>query len=514
MRPIIMLFSAVFAFAIWHALSPVDERAQEPDSRTRQPNAGTESDAEPLFYYGNRSERASSAPAGSAFHFATPLVYQFRWGDGYHDPEALLIADINADGRDDLVASTTYNQLLVWRQQPDGTLASPEAFVFSSINYSTRGQLVIADFNADGIPDMAMSGNRQEVWGNDPDIINLLLSTRGGAPVQRQVRVEKLQHLNDWQAMDVNRDGHWDIVGGISYEYPAGTRCGLDDTIFPTVCPAIGVVYGNGQGDFQRLDPIMIGTPYGIAETETGDVDGDGLTDLLAFARHPYVYGVTRQQDIWWFRQRREGGFEPRVTLYTLSDYSGGGAIAAGNIDGDPNHRVDVVSASKVSTLRVHPQGAPNQPIEPYDPLTPRDRVPHWDNSVLAVDIDGDRQGDVVAAQMQWVEGVFIPQVAVYLQRDGVLQPPFYTDAPAASSGYADRSLAIGDLNGDGCKDLAIDSDSYRLALLYGRNCKQRSQIALQSFGIAGHAPRVHLRQRIRLPVRGTETLPKSNASD
>ena len=287
MRPIIMLFCAVIAIAIWHSRSPANEGAQEPGARTRQPNADGKSNPAPQPPFGSRPEKAFSVPAGSTFHFATPLVYQFRWGDWLHNPEALLIADINADGRDDLIASTTYSQLLVWRQQPDGTLASPEAFVFSGMNYSTRGQLVVADFNADGISDVAMSGNRQEVWGNDPDIINLLLSTRGGAPVQRQVKVEKVYNLNDWQVMDVNRDGHWDIVGGMSYEYPAGTSCGLDGTFSPTFCPAIGVVYGNGKGDFLRLDPIMIGTPYGIAETETGDVDGDGLADLIALRPVP-----------------------------------------------------------------------------------------------------------------------------------------------------------------------------------------------------------------------------------
>lgn len=446
-----------------------------------------------------RARRSASAAAAAAFRFQAALTYQFRRGEGFHDPEAIAIADIDGDGRDDLIGAARYNQILVWRQQPDGTLSDLATHTFADDVYLNRGELVVADFNNDGIADVAASGLRKEVWGINNDTINLLLSNRGGPPVQRQVVLGGIERLGRWQVLDVNRDGRSDIVGAMFHLFPAGTRCGLDGALDPTYCPAIGVAYGNGRGDFTRLEPILIGTPYGIAETETGDIDGDGLRDLLALAPLPFVFNTTRQQEVWAFRQRPDGGLESRATLYTLRGELGTVSLAAGDIARDDRHRSDTVSVSLDSILRAHRQGDPGQPIATQDPFTPPDRMITWANAVLAEDIDGDRRGDVIASQMQWMGDFGIPQIAVYLQRDGVLQTPFYIEAPAPHSGLTNRTLAIGDLNGDGCRDLAIAASNYRLGLLYGRDCTQRRQIAMQSFGIAGRAPQSFSRDRVPL---------------
>lgn len=439
-----------------------------------------------------------AAAAEDGFRFQAALEYQFRDGEGYHDAEAVAIADIDGDGREDLLGISAFNRILVWKQRPDGALADLNVIGFGDGAYLTRSEVAVADFNSDGVADVATSGVKKEVWGgSNQNVVNVLLSNRAGAPAQRQVALDGIARLSQWQVLDVNRDGRWDIVGSAEHAFPAGTQCGLDGTLNPTFCPAIGVAYGDGQGGFTKYEAFLIGTPHGIIETEVGDVDGDGMVDLIGLAPRPRVYDVTPEQDVWVFRQRRNGGFEPRTTLYTLFGVSTTVSITAGQLDSDSDHRVDTASLSQSSILRVHPQAAPGQALGAYDPFTPYDRRATQPDTFLAQDIDGDRRADVIASQFQWVGSYGIPQVAVYLQRNGTLQDPIYINAPSARLSLNHRALAVGDLNGDGCRDLAIAATNDRLALLYGTGCVQHRPIAARRVGIAGRIPRVHVWERI-----------------
>jgi hypothetical protein len=60
----------------------------------------------------------------------------------------------------------------------------------------------------------------------------------------------------------------------------------------------------------------------------------------------------------------------------------------------------------------------------------------------------------------------------VYLQRGGSLEKERLFEIPYASS-YENDGLAVGDLDSNGCKDLAIVDYNHGLVVLYGRNCAQ-----------------------------------------
>lgn len=503
MRTLVVLLvaAAILGYARWPpsvgtSVAPAADVGTDP-GETRSTAAG------PGFRPAPRVPAPSttrSTAVAVGFHFQNALEYRFRRGDGFHNAEAIAIADIDGDGRDDLIGAASYNQTLIWRQRPDGTLADLQTHVFANDVYMNRGELSVADFNNDGIADIATSGLRQEVWGVNDEVINLVLSNRGGAPVTRQVALDGVGRLGAWQTMDIDHDGSMDIVGATTHTFPVGTRCGRDDAFDPNHCPAIGVAYGNGKGDFSRFEAILIGMPYAIVETEIGDIDGDGRKDLLGLAPLPFVFDIPDRQDVWLFRQRPGGGFEPRVTLTTLSGGSRLTSFAVGDIDHDADHRADFVSAGGAVTLRAHPQRAPGLPVETYDPFTPYDRRILRANAVLAEDVDGDRRVDAIAAQMQWLGDYGVYQIAVYPQRAGVLVEPFYVDAPSPHSGLTNRTLAIGDLNSDGCRDLAITAGGDVLGLLYGRDCMSYRRHAVRGMGIAGRAGREYRRERILFP--------------
>ena len=83
---------------------------------------------------------------------------------GFQFIEGLVLIDLNGDGKIDLVASGTLgngaNGIGVCFGNGDGTFQSAISY---QANDQAFGGLVVADFNGDGIPDAATTGN-SGVW--------------------------------------------------------------------------------------------------------------------------------------------------------------------------------------------------------------------------------------------------------------------------------------------------------------------------------------------------------------
>ncbi|WP_386066443.1 FG-GAP repeat domain-containing protein [Tahibacter sp. UC22_41] len=81
----------------------------------------------------------------------------------YDIPEALAVADIDLDGRDDvLVLHGGWAALGVYRQRADGTLAPEQLFEIPYTSHYNPQGLVVGDFTGDGRPDVAFAGGG---WG-------------------------------------------------------------------------------------------------------------------------------------------------------------------------------------------------------------------------------------------------------------------------------------------------------------------------------------------------------------
>lgn len=391
---------------------------------------------------------ASTAGNPDDFQFGPMSKMQtFTAGGGHETIEAVAVGDITGDGRDDIVVQPYTNLLRVYTQRPDGSLAPPRDFRYrSDDNYLHRKNMVLADFNGDGVLDVAASGIDENSWYHGQ--VNLLLSGPNGTLIHRKALTTVERPADHWRAVDVDADGALDIVASENVsDYSGGTECGAQRS----ACPRLRVMYGDGRGDFTRIETVIVGEPHGIHLLPAADVDGDGRRDVVySLNSDPFKPGKVVARAI-----RPGGGIGPAVTLFP-HDIAFDGLIPA-DFTGDG--RVDFVGGNTVHARQ--PDGA-------YAPTQfPAGAIrSHWN---AAADFDGDGLSDYATVQMiNWTM-----YVVLYQQRDGGLKrhvfsaPYFELDKVSPW----DNALATGDVNGDGCRDLVVTASYEGVLIFPGIGC-------------------------------------------
>src|ERR1022692_4299000 len=191
------------------------------------------------------------APAGISF---LPAV---AYDSGGSYPEFLAVADMNGDGRPDVVVVNYYSYSVdVLLGNGNGTFQPAVAYRAGG----TPSSVALADVNGDGKPDIVVGNN-----GN----VGVLLGNGNGTfqPVVTHPSGGEGQWFQTPVAIaDVNGDGKPDIVLANS-----GAVSGPSN---------VGVLLGNGDGTFQPVVTYGSGgfTPDSVA---VADVSGDGRLDIL-----------------------------------------------------------------------------------------------------------------------------------------------------------------------------------------------------------------------------------------
>ena len=174
-------------------------------------------------------------------------------------PGSLAVADFNRDGYEDIaVLDGGDNNVIVLLGQGDGTFVPEQICVCGCMTYpfpvgTNSLTVVTADFNGDGIPDLAVS--------NLADANLSILLGVGDGTFASQVTYATGIGPQELATADLNGDGRVDLVVANSSD------------------ATLSVLLGNGDGTFQTQVTYPTGNfPQGIA---TADLDGDGKTDVI-----------------------------------------------------------------------------------------------------------------------------------------------------------------------------------------------------------------------------------------
>ena len=181
------------------------------------------------------------------------------YGLGIGSPTSVVAADFNGDGKLDLAISdegvNMGVKVSVLLGNGDGTFQPRVEYPIYHAPVSAY--LAVADFNGDGIPDVAV------VTSNEGDGRHFfVLPGEGdgtfGRPVSSSVQ-EVYLYPEPVAVADFNGDGKPDLLSGG------------------------GVFLGNGDGTF-RLGTVLIGAllAEGLGSSAVGDFDGDGKPDVAA----------------------------------------------------------------------------------------------------------------------------------------------------------------------------------------------------------------------------------------
>jgi len=381
---------------------------------------------------------ASPAPGGGVSNavtfeitepVATPAFFARLTYPSSELPPALTAADFNGDGIPDLAVIETELNILLGKG--DGTFQQGQQY---KLGYGPNS-VVAADFNGDGKIDLAVSNENCKYVPCPAGKISVLLGNGDGSfqiGGTYDTGPEPFQVL----AADMNGDGKLDLITADN----CGYNCGGEAVV------ALSVLPGNGDGTFQNhIDTEFDNSQYAWAIT-LGDFNNDGKLDVAAVDYCPSNCKFL-QQYVTVVLGDGDGTFRPDQEIVVNGYGSTGLTTADVNGDGKLDLLVGESYTSAYGLLGVMLGNGDGsfQSERDYKVQDP------W--SIVVADFNGDNKLDVATSNYNDL-GLESGTISVVLG-DGAGHFGPYTNYP---TGTAPQSLITGDFNRDGSLDLA-DTD-------------------------------------------------------
>lgn len=365
----------------------------------------------------SRSQKRTINSRGTSPGSSVSFLPAVSYNSGGYEAFSVAVSDVNGDGKPDLLVSNyCANSVTCYVKATVGVLLGNGDGTFQPVvTYSSGGSnavsLVVADVNGDGRADVLVAnqfGGVGVLLGNGNGTFQPAVSYASGKGTCSSVAVA-----------DVNGDGRLDLVVTTWNTGSVGVLLGNGDGTFQPVVayPAsgpqaaviadvngdgkldvvvadgsgAGVLLGNGDGTFQPEVMYSSGglTPTSIA---VADLNSDGKQDLVVMNFDSGNVGVLLGNG--------DGTFQPAVT-YGGADGAGTPSVAVSDINGDGkldllvvNFQIDSKGDGGIGVFLGNGDGT-------FQPEVVFGSGGYYAWSLAVADVNGDRKPDLVAANLQ-----------------------------------------------------------------------------------------------------------------
>lgn len=339
-------------------------------------------------------------------HFAAP-----------HQLEAIGVRaalDLNHDGIRDLITDTNP---IVWFGNEDGTY-TPGTAARPKGGFNDETLVEVTDLNADGHDDLVVVAHNPV--GTTNGQLWIMLGDGSGSFVTHDLGYFG-HRPRSVVVTDIDRDGKLDIVVGSD---------------IPLSGMPVTIAYGRGDGTFEPS--VDITATGGGEQMSVGDIDGDGLPDIMAGDG----YGRTVLINI---------GHRQFRSTWSQEPFEGQMRLADVNSDGKWD-LIEAVSRSLPTRVEVRVRLSRGDGTFAAAVVT---QVPIYDaDSMLIADLNGDGHPDVVLSDASSTASTNTFSVLLGNGTAAFDPPSLYP---------SEGRLSIVDLNGDGLLDI-LNGDSVRMS--------------------------------------------------
>jgi hypothetical protein len=383
-----------------------------------------------------------------------------------HGTLSVALGDLDRDGDLDLVTSDKGTNRLYLN---NGTAAPFSGVTGSDVSTDTLGVRSVAALgDADGDGDLDL------LAGYSGQINRLYLNNGTADPFSGVSGSDISTDADDtWSVAlgDVDGDGHLDLVTGNDGQAnrlylnngttdPFSSVSGSDVTtdIHSTFSVALGDVDGDGDldlvaGNNYQANRLYLnngtGAPFsGVTGSDVsgdahatqsvalGDVDGDGDLDLVA--------GNYNQANRLYLNDGTNDPFSGVISSDISGDTHDTESLALGDVDGDGD--LDLVAGNDGQVNRLYLNDGTAAPFSGVSGSDVSGDA-HDTKSLALGDVDGDGHMDLVAGNWGQVN-------RLYLNAGGPSPTTGWTGSDATANSGWTRSVALGDVDGDGDLDL------------------------------------------------------------
>jgi hypothetical protein len=314
------------------------------------------------------------------------------YSSGGYLASSVAVADINGDGTPDVLAvnecaSTDGSGCVgngivsVLLNNGDGTFQP--ATPYASGGYQPLS-VVVADVNGDGKPDLLVANSCTDISNCDNGAAGVLLGNGDGTFQPAVTYNSGGYQASSVASADVNRDGILDLL--------VANQCATSDTCVDG--GQVAVLLGNGDGTFQPAVTYSSGG-YQTVSVAVSDVNGDGYPDVL-LANHCADDSCASSGTVSVLVGNGDGTFQAAVTYGSGGFQAASVFVADVNGDGVPdllvaNNCVDSNNCANgvVGVLLGKGDGT-------FQPAVPSGSGGYNSTSIVIADVNGDATPDLL----------------------------------------------------------------------------------------------------------------------